>query len=790
MIRGVARVSVDCTDVSRLFARLALWLALGAAPAAAQAGPLDAGPLETGPGAADADADAGAPDEPEISAAIGGEPEPAPSAAVPAPVDPAVPPGAAAANTHEIVVVGAPLRRTPGSAQVLDERALSRYEQDDPNLVMTSVPGVYARGEDGFGLRPNLGLRGANPDRSKKVTLLEDGVLFGPAPYSAPAAYYFPIITRMQQVKVIKGPAAISYGPQTVGGAIDLITRPIPIGPAAGFDLAGGSYGYGKLHAYGGASDDRFGFLIEGVHLRSDGFKELPNHADTGFVRNEWMVKGSYRPDWSGAPPQEFQLKLAYSDEISNETYLGLTDADFHADPLRRYAATQLDRMQNHRTSFVLRHELSISAHAQLTTTIYRNDFYRVWRKVNRFGGAALFDVLSQPGSAANAVYNALLEGQGESSTPGETLYVGPNERDFVSQGIESRLRVKAETGALQHRIEASARLHYDSIDRHHSENGYLIEREQLVPVDSAPIVTVFNHARTLAGALQALDAISLGDLTITPGLRVELMDLYFEDRAARSDQRRFEYALLPGLGAYYALTRDLGVLGGVYRGFSPPAPEGKSSPEYSVNYELGARYASGPARAELIGFFNDYSNLTDVCTLSSGCTDQDLDRQFDAGRAHIYGVEALLQHDLRAGSFVIPFALAYTWTHSEFRSSFDSSDPIFGSVKRGDELPYVPRHQLRASLGVEHARASLNVSASYVSRMREQAGSEALDRALATDAQFLLDAALSVRIWNTLSVYAQLRNALDAHYIVARRPFGARPNAPRMLQVGARMTF
>ena len=84
------------------------------------------------------------------------------------------------------------------------------------------------RGEDGFGLRPNIGIRGANPDRSKKVTLMEDGILFGPAPYSAPAAYYFPLITRMELVRVIKGPGAISFGPQTVGGAIDLVTRGIP----------------------------------------------------------------------------------------------------------------------------------------------------------------------------------------------------------------------------------------------------------------------------------------------------------------------------------------------------------------------------------------------------------------------------------------------------------------------------------------------------------------------------------------------------------------------------------
>src|SRR6187399_302869 len=132
----------------------------------------------------------------------------------------------------EITIVGTRVARTPGSAQVIKQGQLERFEYDDPHAVLTQVPGVYVRQEDGVGLRPNIGIRGGNPDRSKKLTLMEDGVLFGPAPYSAPAAYYFPLITRMVGVKVIKGPSAIAFGPQTVGGAIDFITRSIPVAPS------------------------------------------------------------------------------------------------------------------------------------------------------------------------------------------------------------------------------------------------------------------------------------------------------------------------------------------------------------------------------------------------------------------------------------------------------------------------------------------------------------------------------------------------------------------------------
>ena len=109
-------------------------------------------------------------------------------------------------------------RRTAGSAHKLSEKTLQRQGHDDIHRILGQVPGVYVREEEGYGLRPNIGLRGASSDRSAKVTLMEDGLLLGPAPYSAPAAYYFPIASRLVGVEVYKGPAAVQFGPQTIGG--------------------------------------------------------------------------------------------------------------------------------------------------------------------------------------------------------------------------------------------------------------------------------------------------------------------------------------------------------------------------------------------------------------------------------------------------------------------------------------------------------------------------------------------------------------------------------------------
>jgi Fe(3+) dicitrate transport protein len=755
--------------------------------------------------------------EPEVLAPVPAAPVPAPEAP-PAPVPPpsaeALPAEIQPAETPpaEVTILGARVARTPGSAHVIRTKELERYNYDDPHAVLQSVPGVYVRGEDGIGLRPNISIRGVNPDRSKKLTLMEDGILFGPAPYSAPAAYYFPLVTRMTQVRVLKGPSALIYGPQTIGGAVDFITRNPPSTPSGALDAAYGQYGYNKLHGHFGASDENNGFVIEGVHIGADGFKELPNGGDTGFHRNEWMFKGfhSLSGSGSGGMKNELWLKATYSDEISNETYVGLTDADFRREPLSRYGVSQLDRMRWYRTSFALSHVIEPTPRLSITTTLYRHDFFRVWRKVNGFRGASLFDIVTNPDNPEYAAYVGILRGELD-GTAGEAILIGPNQREFVSQGLDIKARYATSTGPFEHRIEYGARLHQDRIERLHSENAFNVIGGELVPDGGPTVVTVRNQDSSESLGLHVIDAITLGRLTVTPGARLEVIRLESEDYLSGAEQSQLLRVPLPGVGAFYGITENLGVLAGVYRGFSPPAPgsaeqePGSSAsssvdPEFSINYEGGVRYTDEPLRAEAIGFYNDYSNLTDVCTLSSGCLDTDLDRQFDAGQARIYGLEAYLSHEIPIGGRVkLPVGLAYTLTFAEFRNSFESGDPIFqpspsvrrsGRVEPGDELPYVPRHELHASAGVETERFGVSASLTYVSKMREQPGPGSIETSLHTDEQFVMDASGSLRVFGPVTVYSNVRNVFDDHAIVSRRPFGARPNAPRWVQVGAKVEF
>ncbi len=695
--------------------------------------------------------------------------------------------GAQSAAVHETVVVGASEAKTSGALHILNPEKLARHEYDDPQAVLQSVPGVYARGEDGFGLRPNVGLRGANSDRSKKVTLLEDGVLFGPAPYSAPAAYYFPLMTRIQAVRVLKGPSAIVHGPQTVGGSIDFITRDVPWDADFGLDLSGGEHGTGKLHLFHGGGTERWGFLIEGLHLRSSGFKELDGGGPTGFYRNEWMAKARHRLWDLGALEQSVLLKVGYSDEVSNETYLGLSDEDFLQNPLRRYRATALDRMDWQRTQVALTHRLEGEGFTLLTTG-YRHDMNRTWRKVNRFSGGAIAPVFEDPHSPRNALLYGVLTGEVDSTGTQDTLLIGPNARTFVSQGVQSVARFDLQTGPLSHQWEVGARYHYDSIQRNHAEDTFAMQGGRLVALERPTVITADNKDWTHAVALHAQDAVGVGPLTVTPGVRAELIRSVSTDALAQTRSEGRVNVVLPGVGAHVALTRALGAFAGVHAGFSPPAPGAPdvTGPERSVNYEAGARWMRRGERVEVIGFFNDYSNLTDICTFSNGCLTENLDRQFSAGRARIQGVEALAEKTFRTRFGVsLPISVGYTLTDTALLESFQSADPHFGNVTAGDELPYVPRHQGTLQVGVESLQWGVWANAHYTSAMRERAGQGPAAPGDRTDSLLTVDVGASWYPNEDMQLYLNARNLLDEAAIVSRRPYGARPNAPRTVLLG-----
>ena len=77
-----------------------------------------------------------------------------------------------------VVVVGEDdhAKAQPGSASLIDAEEIRSAHVFSVSEALRKVAGIVTRDEEGFGIRPNIGIRGLNPTRSTKVLLMEDGI--------------------------------------------------------------------------------------------------------------------------------------------------------------------------------------------------------------------------------------------------------------------------------------------------------------------------------------------------------------------------------------------------------------------------------------------------------------------------------------------------------------------------------------------------------------------------------------------------------------------------------------
>jgi len=691
-------------------------------------------------------------------------------------------------------------RNRTGSAYYVSPEELKKFSYTDINRVLRAIPGVTFYEEDGFGLRPNISLRGTSPERSAKISLMEDGVLIAPAPYSAPSAYYFPSVARMQAVEILKGSSQVQYGPFTTGGAINMISTQIPNTFSGQVKASLGSFNTNTLHARVGDSKPTLGYMIEYLNYNSDGFKNLPDLSNTGFDINEVVAKFRVNSKAEAKIQQALEAKFQYSDEVSNETYLGLTETDFANSPFSRYAASQEDQMNAEHIQLMLTHKLQFSENFRITTNGYYNKFKRNWYKLDDviFNGEkeGISNVVSNPNDFPNHL--DILKGNTDSDT--DALLVKANNRSYISKGVQTKFDYHWYGENTFHDLEIGLRYHYDEEDRFQWEDGYNIINGSMSQTSEGPRGAQGNRiSSATAFASYAMYKLKYKNLTLTPGIRYENIilqrDNYSSDDPFRtgsglSTRENKIDIIIPGAGFNYAFTKDVSLFGGVHKGFSPPSNQEGQKAEESINYELGTRFLVGKLRGELVAFYNDYTNLLGSDLAATGGTGSL--EQFNAGEVAVSGIELLLNYDLlsKNKTFSLPLTFGYTFTNTEFLNSFGSDDGLWGEVTEGDQLPYIPEHQFNIALSLEHTKYELNLSGRYNGEFRTLAGSGDIPSNELVSSNFIIDFSAKYHFSKNLSATGNIINMLDETYAVSRVPAGLRPGHPFGANLGLEFRF
>ncbi len=707
--------------------------------------------------------------------------------------------------SESVNVVGSEsaLETMPGSAYVIDGQALEAQRQgfDDIHRMVRQVPGVVVQEEEGYGLRPNIGMRGSGSERSAKITLMEDGVLIAPAPYTAPSAYYFPVTGRMESIEVRKGSSQIKFGPRTNGGALNLVSTSVPSRFRMNADVAFGTDSAMKGRINLGDSYENVGWLFETYQMRTNGFKDLdapsPDAARTGFHVQDYLGKLRFNTSPTARIFQSLELKIGAGKEDSNETYLGLTDEDFDANPVRRYAASQPDNITWDHQQYQAQHYLALPSGLNVTTTFYRNNFARNWYKLQSVLGTNIAGIFEDPLEHAREL--AIAKG---TDSDVDDLQVRANNRSYYSTGIQSFAGFALSTGSVRNDLEVGVRYHQDEEDRFQHQDGWqmvsgLMNRTSV----GAPGSQTNRISDANALAVFAQDTIRFSRLSLVPGIRYEHINLTRTDYATsdpgRTDPTRIREnrvnAVVPGIGVVYDAADAVHVFGGIHKGFSPPGPGTTefTQPEESINYELGVRTDRAGLASEVLFFYNDYSNLLGIDTLSGGGTGEG--DQFNGGAAEALGLETSLTYDfgeLTGSRLHFPLLVSYTLTEATFSTSFESDYEPWGSVDAGDELPYIARHQLYTRFAVQDERWSAGLDMNYGSAMRTIAGQGDLPAGNSTDSYFVVNLFTEISLTKDVRFFANLQNAGDNFYIVARRPAGVRPGLPRTVMAGIKLAL
>lgn len=683
------------------------------------------------------------------------------------------------------------LETVPGSFDVIDRGSIEQRAPFSIKEALDNIGGVNVVDEDSLGLGLNIGIRGLDPRRTSRTLLLEDGMPLFLGPYGDPSAHYSTPLERVERIEVVKGSGQILYGPQTVGGMINFVTRPIPrTGIQGTVTGAVGNQGYRSLYGNIGYGNEKAGFMIDALKRQGDGVRE--NHE---FDVQDLAVKGRFQL----TDTHEIRAKLSRYEEASHISETGLGETEYANNPFQAPTGRQ-DRFNHERTAVQLQHIWRPDVDTTLSTQIYHVDSSRAsFRQINEPGGNnGLSELERCPGGVdtTNLSNGVVCGGRWRP-------------REFSYSGIEPRLDFAHNLFGIASNAVVGFRYHVEDQTREqYRGNTAGFQNLDFAKANSLPRERILIDVRALA--YYAQNTFNVGDFAITPGLRVE--DVKTETVVERANGTSGYASLtnsrtvvLPGLGLAWNGLESTTVFAGVHRGFAPPRPSrdldgftiDPTQPEKSTNWELGMR--SRQWRGLDFGataFLTDFDNIV----INNGAG-----RFVNAGESRQAGVELSGRMDL-APMFSLSHDVYLIGSYTnlvvaKFRK--DGLNPDDGIVENG-RLPYAPRQMASLSAGYRHP-VGVDARIGFVHRSEQLPDAPARDCSVeggpataeplsgvcgTIPAYTILNATVNYRpAGSQLTLFLSAQNLTNRQYL-ASRVDGMVAGRPRLVFAGARYDF
>ncbi|MGH8081189.1 MAG: TonB-dependent receptor family protein [Lysobacter sp.] len=648
------------------------------------------------------------------------------------------------------------VRTYAGSRKVIGHDELANGGNRSLDDALQRVPGVKILDETGTGVLPQIMLRGLYESRSGRVQTLLDGIPLSLAPYGQTSISLFPVtMSQIDRVDIVRGGAAVQYGPNNVGGVINFVSKPIPAQwtTVLGQKITGagdGKYLYDSVVSTGGYLSPNFGLQLDANRIHGDYFRDHSATDVTNLrLRAEWWLA------------DDKVLKGDVQRYIADMDMAGaLSVADYRRDS--RQATRPLDHFSGSTTRGSLTYVQDIGAWGPFDQSQFS------W---TNFAQRSERNFVVGMRRLASETWRSDLPPQLRQNAP----------RSFKVYGSQPQINLHLSSDTIEQQWTAGVRAVREDID-------FLVENTGL---DNGAYTLVRDwRFEDRAWAAYVSDAIDFRDigLTVTPGLRYERLDSTYFDRAKGTRIRNEVHNLLPGLTVGYQASERWNLYADAQRSLRAPQVTqivfgGNVDSELAWNYEAGARYATGNGTHVDFGLYRidfDDQILLDNTTRTYR----------NIGKTRHQGVEIESVWAL-PGVPGLSLNASYAYLDSEQRSG----------AFRGNDVPYASRHQVNAGATYVKGETSLALSGYYYSKSFSDAANTVPENAVASVGELP-----SYAVWNAQITHSllkrgdsSLKGSLAVNNLFNRQywfrgidtsPWGRQPAPGRSVTVGLEFSF
>ncbi|WP_198650118.1 TonB-dependent receptor family protein [Zobellella maritima] len=567
-----------------------------------------------------------------------------------------------------------------GARNVVESEEL--HERGALNLedALRQVPGIQVLDETGTGILPNIGVRGLNPLRSERVQMLVDGYPIAIGPYTNVGVSLFPVtLPSLEAVDIVRGGAAVHYGPNNVGGVLNLVTKPIPNEVEQTLRerlLIADGTGHVMTDTYyrvGGFVTDSLGLQFQANLQKGNGFRD---HSDTE-VQNYIFDVDYFLDDIN-----ELQAQLQYYD-VTADLPGALSPTAYEA-----------DRTQSQRPFDAYDADMWRGTLAWIHTP--SDDLEFQWRNFAHRADRTFFFGQDLPRETHWA------------DPSRESSHVADSPRLFNVYGTEPRVTKQL----ANHTLMLGGRYVREEVE---------FDVNRLTLADGS----YNDHVRdwdftTNAYAAYLSDTVRFMDdrLAVTPGIRYEEVRTDWVDEKPGSNKTDSNNvsAWLPGLTIGLQATDDVFLFANAQRSLVPVqtaqvTKDGEFANETAWNYELGSRWQlTDGLQASATLFRIDYEDQIQH--------NRNTDRFENLGETRQQGIEL---EGRWTPSDAFELGLSYTFLDTE---QLNDSSSSFA----GNELPNAPRHHVSADATYKMGLWTASANALYVSESFSDAANTVIE--------------------------------------------------------------